>query len=85
VEELNRLGLGCKKPEGAFYIFACIRNSGMQAMEFAQRLLKEQKVAVVPGTAFGREFNDYVRMSYASSFDSLKEALNRIKIFLRGR
>ena len=85
VEELNRLGLGCKKPEGAFYIFACIRNSGMQAMDFAQRLLKEQKVAVVPGTAFGREFNDYVRMSYASSFDSLKEALNRIKIFLRGR
>ena len=85
VEELNRIGLECRKPEGAFYIFACIKNSGMQAMDFAQRLLKEQKVAVVPGTAFGQEFNNHVRISYASSFDNLKEALNRIEIFLRGR
>jgi len=83
--ELNRIGLECRKPEGAFYIFACIKNSGMQAMDFAQRLLKEQKVAVVPGTAFGREFNDYVRISYASSFDNLKEALRRMELFLKGR
>ena len=85
VGELNRMGLECRKPEGAFYAFTRIRNSGMQAMDFAQRLLKEQKVAVVPGTAFGREFNDYVRISYASSFDNLKEALRRMELFLKGR
>jgi aminotransferase len=85
VAELNRIGLECRKPEGAFYAFTRIRNSGMQAMDFAQRLLKEQKVAVVPGTAFGREFNDYVRISYASSLDNLKEALRRMELFLKGR
>jgi aminotransferase len=52
-------------------------------MEFAQRLLKEQKVAVVPGTAFGEPYRDYIRISYASSFDNLKEALIRIGNFLK--
>ena len=53
-------------------------------MHFAQQLLKKEKVAVVPGTAFGREFDDYIRISYASSFDNLKEALVRIEKFLKG-
>jgi len=83
VEGLNAIGLSCHKPQGAFYVFPSIKNSGMQALEFAQRLLKEQKVAVVPGTAFGRQYADFVRMSYASSFENLKEALNRIKAFLK--
>ncbi|MBM3253513.1 MAG: aminotransferase class I/II-fold pyridoxal phosphate-dependent enzyme [Candidatus Omnitrophica bacterium] len=83
VTELNRLGLECFKPQGAFYIFASIKNTKMKALDFAQELLNQQKVAVVPGTAFGSEFNDYVRISYASSFDNLKEALSRIENFLK--
>jgi aminotransferase len=85
VTELNRIGLECRNPQGAFYAFTCIRKTGMQAMDFAQRLLKEQKVAVVPGTAFGKEFHDYIRISYASSLDNLKEALRRIELFLKRR
>jgi aminotransferase len=55
----------------------------MKSLEFAQKLLKEQKVAVVPGTAFGEDYDDYVRMCYALSFDSLKDALRRIESFLK--
>jgi aminotransferase len=80
---LNELGLTCNTPEGAFYAFACIRNSGMKSLEFAQRLLKQEKVAVVPGTAFGKDYDDYIRISYASSYQNLKEALSRIRSFLR--
>ncbi len=83
VSRLNELGLKCHKPEGAFYAFPCIKNTKMNALEFAQSLLKEQKVAVVPGTAFGPEFNDYIRISYASSMDNLKEAMLRIESFLK--
>ena len=83
IDGLNSLGLICSKPEGAFYAYPCIKKTGMNSMEFAERLLKKQKVAVVPGTAFGGENgNDYIRISYASSFENLKEALNRMKIFL---
>jgi len=82
IDGLNRLGLVCQKPEGAFYAFPCIKNSGLSALEFAKRLLKEQKVAVVPGNAFG-PFSDFVRISYASSLDNLKEALARIEVFLK--
>jgi aminotransferase len=85
LDGLNKLGFRCVMPSGAFYVFACVKNTGLNAMEFAQRLLKEQKVAVVPGTAFGQQYKDYVRISYASSFDNLKEALNRIAAFLRAR
>jgi aminotransferase len=84
VDGLNRLGLVCHQPEGAFYAFPSIKNTGLGALGFAQRLLKEEKVAVVPGTAFGREFDNYIRISYASSFDNLKEALLRIERFLKG-
>ncbi len=80
---LNGLGLECKTPEGAFYAFVNIRKTGLSSLAFAQKLLKEQKVAVVPGTAFGRGYDDYLRISYASSTDNLKEALNRIEVFLK--
>jgi aminotransferase len=83
VKELSRICLECIKPEGAFYAFASIKKSGLNCMDFAQRLLKEQKVAVVPGTAFGKDFSDWIRISYASSFDSLKEATARIENFLK--
>ena len=80
---LNNLGLECAQPQGTFYVFPAINNTGLDALEFAQGLLKEQKVAVVPGTAFGEQYKDYIRISYACSFDNLKEALNRIAIFLK--
>ena len=85
LEGLDRLGFVCLKPQGAFYLFACIDNTGLKDMEFARRLLKEQKVAVVPGSAFGKEFDSYVRISYTSSFDNLKEALHRIGVFLKNQ
>lgn len=85
IDGLNRLGLKCAKPQGAFYAFPNVRSSGLDGMNFAQKLLKDQKVAVVPGTAFGEGLKDYIRISYASSFDNLKEALNRMEKFLKKR
>lgn len=82
VGALNKMGLECVKPDGAFYAFPSIKNTGYNSLEFAQRLLKEQKVAVVPGTAFGAGGEGYVRMSYATSLDKLKEAMVRIEKFL---
>ncbi len=83
VDGLNRLGLECIKPDGAFYVFPSIKNTGLSSLEFAKGLLKKEKVAVVPGIAFGRQYKDYVRISYASSYDNLKEALVRIERFLK--
>lgn len=83
VDELNRLGLSCMRPQGAFYVFPSIRNTGYTSMDFSQQLLKEQKVAVVPGTAFGKTGEGYIRISYASSLEHLKEALFRIDNFLK--
>ena len=83
VDGLNRLGLECIKPDGAFYVFASIKKTGLDSLDFAQRLLRKERVAVVPGTAFGKEFDDYVRISYASSYENIKEALLRMEIFLR--
>ena len=81
---LLELGLEFKKPEGAFYVFASVKKcSGLSGMEFAKGLLKEQKVAVVPGTAFG-DLDEYIRMSYASSYDNLREALKRMGCFING-
>ena len=80
---LMRMGLDCVRPDGAFYIFPCIRSSGLDSMEFSKRLLKEEKVAVVPGTAFGEVGEGFVRISYAASYENLKEALDRIERFLR--
>ncbi|MCX7661784.1 MAG: aminotransferase class I/II-fold pyridoxal phosphate-dependent enzyme, partial [Candidatus Omnitrophica bacterium] len=83
VDSLNKLGLTCPRPEGAFYVFCSIKNTGLNDLEFAQRLLKEEKVALVPGSAFGRDFFNYVRISYASNFENLKEAVLRIERFLK--
>ncbi|OIO39879.1 MAG: aromatic amino acid aminotransferase [Candidatus Omnitrophica bacterium CG1_02_49_10] len=85
ISGLNELGLACHKPEGAFYAFPSIKKTGLKSMDFARALLKEEKVAVVPGTAFGPSGEGYVRMSYASSMDNIKEALNRIERFLTRR
>jgi aminotransferase len=82
VGELNQMGLPCHNPQGAFYVFPSIKNSGLGSLEFSQKLLKEEKVAVVPGTAFGACGEGYIRISYASSMESLKEALERMKRFL---
>ena len=82
VTELNRIGLTCYKPQGAFYVFVNIKKTKLDALTFAERLLKEKKVAVVPGVAFGKEFKDYVRISYAANFENIKEALKRIEEFL---
>lgn len=78
-EEMN---LECFEPEGAFYMFPSIKRFGMTSDEFATRLLKEEKVAVVPGTAFGDCGEGYLRVSYAYSLKSLKEALGRIQRFV---
>jgi len=85
IDGLNNIGLDCHKPQGAFYAFPSIKKTGMNAIDFAQGLLKDQKVAVVPGSAFGSSLDNYVRISYASSFDNLKEALRRMRVFLEKR
>jgi len=82
ISELNSLGLKCQRPQGAFYAFPCVKSTGLSSMEFSRKLLEEEKVAVVPGTAFGSNLEGYIRISYASSLDNLKEALSRIKKFL---
>ncbi len=82
VARLNEMGLRCLKPQGAFYAFANIEKTGLESVDFASRLLKEKKVAVVPGTAFGPQWRGYIRISYASGFDQLREALKRLEEFL---
>ena len=82
VEALNDIGLNCHMPEGAFYVFPSIKSTGEKSMDFAQNLLAKEKVALVPGTAFGKSCEGYVRISYASSYDNLKEAVARIKNYL---
>ena len=76
------MGLPCFEPLGAFYAFPCIKEFGMTSDEFASRLLKEEKVAVVPGSAFGASGEGYIRISYAYSLDDLKEALGRVNHFI---
>ncbi|MBQ7233346.1 MAG: aminotransferase [Bacillales bacterium] len=82
VESLNEIGLPCHNPGGAFYVFPSIRNTGLTSEEFAENLLLKQKVAVVPGSVFGKSGEGYIRCSYASSMEALQEALKRMKNFL---
>ncbi|MGI6107610.1 MAG: pyridoxal phosphate-dependent aminotransferase [Lachnospiraceae bacterium] len=82
LKTLQEMGLPCFTPYGAFYVFPSIKKFGMSSDEFATRLLKEQKVAVVPGTAFGDSGEGYVRISYAYSLDRLKLAMGRINDFI---
>ncbi len=77
------MGLTCFEPEGAFYVFPSVASTGMTSDEFCSRLLYDQKVAVVPGDAFGEHGEGYIRISYAYSLDELKAALDRIEVFLR--
>ena len=77
------MGLPCFEPYGAFYVFPCIREFGMTSDEFATRFLQEEKVAVVPGTAFGDSGEGYIRISYAYSLGNLKVAIGRLSHFVK--
>jgi aminotransferase len=83
VNGLNTLGLDCFEPRGAFYAFPSVARSGMDENEFAERLLQEEQVAVVPGSAFGESGKGFVRMAYATAYEKIEEALNRIERFIR--
>lgn len=83
VGEFNRLGLTCFNPEGAFYVFPCIKSTGLTSEEFCERLLFEERVAAVPGSAFGDSGEGYMRISYAYSLKHLMEAIKRIEKFLK--
>ena len=83
MHEFERMGLECFEPFGAFYVFPSIKEFGMSSEEFAERLLMEEKVAVVPGTAFGECGEGFLRISYAYSIEDLKEALGRVEHFIQ--
>lgn len=83
VHAFREMGLECFEPYGAFYIFPCIREFGMNSEEFAMRFLEEEKVAVVPGTAFGDCGEGYLRISYAYSLEDLKTAVGRLERFVQ--
>ena len=82
MHEFKRMGIRCFEPFGAFYVFPNIQEFGMTSEEFATELLKEEKVAVVPGSAFGESGEGFIRISYAYSLDDLKEALGRVERFI---
>ncbi len=84
VAGLNRIGLSCHVPEGAFYAFPSVKETGLSDVEFAERLLKEHKVAVVPGSVFGVGGEDHLRCAYAVSRKDLSEALGRMETFISG-
>ena len=83
VDGFNTLGLDCFEPRGAFYAFPSIRRSGMSGDEFAMKLLEEEEVAMVPGDAFGPSGAGYLRASYATAYEKIEEALNRLESFMR--
>ena len=82
VDGFNEMGLSCFEPLGAFYVFPCIKSTGLTSEEFCTRLIMDKHVAVVPGTAFGESGEGFVRVSYSYSLKHLKIALERIKQFL---
>ena len=83
VDGLRNIGLDCFEPRGAFYVFPSIRNTGLTSLQFAEQLLQAEKVALVPGDAFGACGEGFVRCSYASSSKNLSEALDRIGRFVK--
>lgn len=83
VSGFNRLGLTCREPKGAFYAFPSIKSTGLSSEEFCEQLLREKKVAVVPGTAFGESGEGFVRASYCYSAEHIIKALSRIEDFLK--
>ena len=82
LHRFEEMGLSCFEPFGAFYVFPCIQEFGMTSEEFATELLKEQKLAVVPGTAFGACGEGFIRISYAYSLKNLKTAMDRMETFV---
>lgn len=82
LNEFKKMNLDCFEPFGAFYVFPCIKEFGMTSEEFATRFLKEEKVALVPGTAFGDCGEGYLRISYAYSIENLKIAISRLEKFI---
>ncbi|MDR2043829.1 MAG: aminotransferase class I/II-fold pyridoxal phosphate-dependent enzyme [Clostridium sp.] len=82
MDAFRKMGLECFEPHGAFYVFPCVKEFGMTSEEFATRFLGEEKVAVVPGSAFGEGGEGYLRISYASSLENLKLAVERLESFL---
>lgn len=82
VKAFNDMGLHTFKPQGAFYVFPCIQSTGLTSEEFCEQLLNDQKVACVPGTAFGPAGEGFIRVSYAYSIEELKVATEKIKIFV---
>jgi aminotransferase len=85
VKGFNNMGLDCIMPNGAFYAFPSVQSTGMSSREFATKLLKQQEVAVVPGTAFGDCGEGFVRCSYATSLAKIEEAIKRIDKFVNSK
>ena len=83
LEGFRQMGLSCFEPLGAFYVFPCIKSLGMTSEEFCNHLLEEEKVAVVPGNAFGESGEGFIRCSYAYSIENIEEALKRIERFVQ--
>jgi aminotransferase len=84
VASLNEIGLDCFMPRGAFYVFPCITSSKLSSHEFAMRLLEEQNVACVPGSAFGACGEGFLRCSYATGMEQLKKAIDKMNLFVKG-
>ena len=82
VNGFNKIGLTCREPKGAFYSFPCIESTGLTSEEFCERLLIEKKVAVVPGTAFGKGGEGFIRASHCYSVEHIIKALKRIEEFI---
>ena len=78
VENLRRIGLSCFEPKGAFYVFPDIRSTGLTSNEFCERFLREELVAVIPGSAFGPGGEGFVRACYAASMQDISEAITRM-------
>lgn len=85
VDSFNAMGLTCFEPEGAFYVFPCIKSTGLTSEQFAEELLRKEHVAVVPGNAFGDCGEGFLRVSYSYSLNHITEALSRIQRFLKER
>ena len=83
VDGFNKIGLTCFEPLGAFYVFPCIKSTGLTSEEFCEKLLYSKQVAIVPGTAFGDCGEGFVRASYCYSTEHILEALARIEKFLK--
>jgi aminotransferase len=83
LDGIRNMGLTCFEPKGAFYIFPSIQNTGLSSEEFAEKLLRSERVALVPGTAFGECGEGFIRCSYATSVNKISEALSRIENFVK--